>query len=206
MKKNMPSYLLPTRLFFISLIFIALQGCVSTSPQGSIPPGQYDRSKIEQLHNWQAEGKVAVKINNKNQSANFAWKQQKENSYIHLFGPLGQGSVYLTNHNGQICLQQKSETRCAQTAETLLQENLGWTIPISDITYWIKGIPSPDSAVQSFQPPLDNSLSAHLEQQGWHIEYKSYQSVSQLLLPRKLTATRGAVTLTLIVKHWSLSQ
>lgn len=147
-----------------------------------------------------------MRVDGNNQSANFEWKQSGNNSNVHLFGPLGQGSVRLTRQDGQVCLQQKSEVRCSGSAEDLLQNDLDWRLPVAEMAYWIKGIPSPKTHADYFIPPEQAPYSAELGQLGWKITYKSYQVVDGLLLPRKLTASRGTSSLTIVVKHWEITQ
>ena len=52
---------------------------------------------------------------------------------------------------------------------------------------------------------IKESTSGHYAQQdGWHLEYSRYQSVSGWSLPSKVVARQQDIKLTFIIKNWKL--
>ncbi|WNO09562.1 lipoprotein insertase outer membrane protein LolB [Teredinibacter sp. KSP-S5-2] len=188
----------PNKLFFFSLLLI-VAGC-STSPHKDKP--QFNVYKNAELKNWSAEGKVGLRMYDSSRSASFSWKQRGKNTYLHLWGPFGQGSVYVTVHNGETCLQQGNVVNCANSPEELLKEQVGWTLPVSDLIYWIKAVPSPRQALQNSSLPNGTRQEGQLKQNDWLIEYRSFHNVDSMLLPKKIVANRGTVKMTLAIKDW----
>ena len=87
----------------------------------------------------------------------------------------------------------------AGSPEELLSLRLGWEIPVKDAQYWIKGIPAPGSA---YDIVLYENRLARLTQQGWDIEYQNYIEADNTSLPGKLTLSREALKLTIIIGNW----
>ncbi len=74
----------------------------------------------------------------------------------------------------------------AQSPEALLEEQLGWKLPVSHLVWWVRGLPAPDSKSRL---GLDNdSRLATLEQDGWQVEYLSYTEQNGYWLPDLLAA------------------
>ena len=44
----------------------------------------------------------------------------------------------------------------------------------------------------------------HLEQDGWQVDYEDYGLVQQQWLPRRLSVTRAALRLQLVINTWRL--
>ncbi|MGZ0843299.1 lipoprotein insertase outer membrane protein LolB, partial [Klebsiella pneumoniae subsp. pneumoniae] len=72
----------------------------------------------------------------------------------------------------------------AESPEALLEEQLGWRLPVSHLLWWVRGLPAPDSKSRL---TLDaDSRLARLEQDGWQIEYTRYAEQNGYWLPERL--------------------
>ncbi|NIN34367.1 MAG: lipoprotein localization factor LolB, partial [Gammaproteobacteria bacterium] len=58
-----------------------------------------------------------------------------------LISPLGRGT-YQLNGDSQLVSLLTAENKLyqAETPEILLQNNLGWSVPVDGLKYWVKGI------------------------------------------------------------------
>lgn len=101
----------------------------------------------------------------------------------------------------QITLTTSDGIVTADTPEALLQGTLGWSIPVSDLEYWIRGHTSPHAPVDASEVN-GNQLLSSLNQQGWTIRYSSYHTFTDFSLPRKIIASRDGLKLTLVIKRW----
>lgn len=156
------------------------------------------------IDQWQVQGKLGLRLPNNSGSVYFNWKQHPESFAIHLSGPLGQGTTWIRGNDRQVSLEQPNQpTLRAKTPEELMQKGLGWWLPISQLYYWVRGIPAPQSEPSAQQHHQNGSLK-HLEQDGWHLEYSRYQSVSGWSLPSKVVARQQDIKLTFIIKNWKL--
>ena len=97
----------------------------------------------------------------------------------------------------------QGETFDGERAKALVAERVGSDLPISELRYWLIGVPAPGA---SFEETLgaDARLAA-LDQAGWHIRYDRYRSAGHLVLPAKLDITQGALRLRVAVSDWHLA-
>ncbi len=189
------------RALFGLLLALLLAGCVSVPK-----PDQTARISRKQLYNvdtWTAEGKLGLRVNGQGNSASFSWQNEGQDYLLRLHGPFGQGKVSLQKEKGWVTLESEDHNGRARSPEQLMEEALGWTLPISELVYWIKGLPSRESPVNSKSENEFGNL-ATLEQQGWHIRYSDYELANGAMLPHKIIASREDVRLVLAIKHWQL--
>ena len=115
--------------------------------------------------------------------------------------------LQLVGNDKQVTLWESSTNSVsAPTPEALLQERLGWTLPISNLVYWIRGVPAPASAatqVNSLQLDTYNHL-LHLQQQGWDIQYVSFQIVNNIDLPRIIYLQTQGLKIKIVIKKWEM--
>ena len=177
------------------LLVLILQGCTSS------PTHKQWQHAIKAGY-WQAEGKIGLIYNGQGQQANFDWKNHNHNYTIALFGPLGQGRVELSKNGDTYRATNEKTEHQAPSAEALLEEMLGWSLPVSGLQYWILGQSNPLAAIELAQNDNIGRLQ-RLKQQGWTIDF-SHQSEQdqQSELPRKIIAKRDNLKLTVVIKRW----
>lgn len=200
------------RLGVCLLGLLLIAGCAHQRPPQ--PSGSWieRQHQLEHLDHWQVTGKLGVRIPGDNGSATLRWRQIQTNYTIDLSGPLGSGRVSISGKPGEVVLAQGNETpMAAATAEELIFASTGWTIPVTQLTYWIRALPAPDGQpVQRWQENELNQL-ALLEQAGWRLHYSQYQTVtsrhgdSQVILPGRIVAEYGDIRLTLVIRQWDLA-
>lgn len=193
------------RLSILSLLAVTL--LVSACQSTLVLPENVSRQQeaIRRIPSWQAEGKIAINMNGERQSASFDWQQQRGNYVIHLYGPFGQGATWLRRTDKGVSLENAEiGVRRAATAEQLMQETLGWQVPVSDLQYWIRGLAAPKPAPSQVEVD-ERDLMASLEQQGWQVTYSRYDLHEGWVLPEKLTARRDGIEVTVVVKRWQLA-
>src|SRR5690606_5148367 len=64
-------------------------------------------------------------------------------------------------------------TLTAESAEDLLEQQIGWRLPVENLLWWVRGLPAPDSPSRLQLNP--DSRLARLAQAGWTVEYSRYQ-------------------------------
>lgn len=179
-----------------------LTGCAQ---QGVIsPPEANTPSDPSQLLHWQISGKLGLRHPEKSGSANLLWTQRHDDIDIRLSGPLGSGSTRIQSHNGNYTLQSgNSLSEAADSPEALMLSQVGWSLPVSELPYWIKGTPSPNHPITALTRDQQGHLQ-HLQQQGWQIDYSRYHPANPIALPAKITLKRSDIKATLIIGQWNL--
>lgn len=182
---------------------LILSGC-ETLPQ---KPSDLtlQQQQLLQVKKWKAEGKLSLTFQSERHSASFNWSQLEENFSIHLFGPFGQGATWLRHDGGMFTLENaQTGMRYAPTAEELMQEVLGWQVPVSNLQFWLRGLPAPTP--RATNTTFDASgLLTQLQQQRWIVTYSGHQEFTGWWLPTRISAKRDDIEIKIVVKSWQLN-
>jgi outer membrane lipoprotein LolB len=166
--------------------FIALlAGCAGLTSreavEGKGDPAQWRQHKeqLTTLDGWQINGKVGIRAPKDSGSGTLFWLQRQDGVSL------------------EVANQGRYE---APTPETLLEEQLGWKLPVSHLVWWVRGLPAPDSKSRL---TLDgDSRLASLEQDGWQVEYLSYVEQNGYWLPERVKLHGQDLDVTLVIKDW----
>lgn len=146
---------------------------------------------------WQLRGKLGIRLPDRADSVYLNWQHCPQQDLIRLSGPLGQGAAQLQiNPAGASITLANGDRFQHRDAATLLQQQLGWQVPITALRYWIRGLPATDSRPQY--------LEQGFLQQGWTLTFLRYQQFDGRTLPVKIRAEHNDVRLTLLLKDWQL--
>ncbi len=184
-----------------SLLIAAALGFLlsSCATQTSTIDGHSAAADIKQ---WHIRGKIGIRTASESLSAMLNWQQLSGAYTIRLSGALGSGSLQIIGNDDRVTVRQAGQVdQHASDASQLLQQRLGWSVPIEHIYYWIRGLPA--AAPIDRQSNADGHLSV-LEQDGWRIEYLRYQQFANYTLPSKLRLQHADLQVTLIIKDWQI--
>ncbi len=195
---------LPALLFLTGL----LAACAVQPP---VPEGERDRAwrqhheRIAELTQWRFKGRIGLRLEQQGWTASLHWRQQQADYLIRLIAPLGKG-VYDLRGNGESVQLRLPDERLlyARDPQTLLQENLGWQVPVRGLIWWVRGVPSPDSEPESMSLDQRGRLQ-ELQQDGWRVHYDRYGLFGGgVSLPEKLTIERDNLRLRLLIHTWEV--
>ncbi|MFD2190250.1 lipoprotein insertase outer membrane protein LolB [Pistricoccus aurantiacus] len=199
MKRSLAS--VSTLLFTLAL----LAGCAGRAPAPeSQMRGQWSdqQSRLEAMNNWQLTGKVGLRTPEDSVSANLDWWQSPTYYRLLLSGPFGSGRSTLEGNDQGVTLITSEGRFQADTPEALMEEQLGWSLPVSALDYWVRGLPTPDASYQ--QETDDKGYPLYLQQQGWEIAYRDWVAAGDVWLPRRLIMSQKGLRATLVVNQWRL--
>lgn len=188
-----------------ALVFISACSNLSKTPQptglGSEKDWLIHQQHTRTLEDWQISGKIAIRTTEQSGSATLNWTQQQQHFDIHVSGPLGQGSMRLVGQPNHIQLTTSKQQISSSSPELLMQQQLGWSVPLEHLLWWVRGLPAPQ---QQHQIQLnDDSTAYQIEQAGWQIKLLSYQnSQAGYRVPQRLKAYGPGLELTLFIKQW----
>ncbi len=183
-----------------------LSGCTTTQPLPEINNWDTYQARLSQLESWKLQGKLGVRLPDDSNSVYVDWEQAPKDYAIRLSGPLGQGTTWIRGSDETVSLEQAGHAPLsAETPEELIYNALGWNLPISDLFYWVRGIPAPRTHITN-QEKTEAGALAFLEQAGWQLTYSRYNAVGPWQLPGKIVARRDALKLTLVIKEWHLPE
>lgn len=152
------------------------------------------------LTSWQFRGHVIFKMPKNKLSANIFWQQQSPQAYhVMLFGPLGFSAVELNGQADQVNLKDShGRVYHSSNPESLMMEQLGWSLPVSSLYYWVRGLPAP-GAITDVQYDAFHRI-ALLKQQGWEMHFISYTRVQWMELPTEIIFEKESFFMRLTVE------
>ncbi|MCL7941018.1 lipoprotein insertase outer membrane protein LolB [Halomonas sp. ATCH28] len=192
------------RLLIPLLALALLAGCAgrAPAPEGERAAGQWQAQaeRLAELDTWVLAGKAGLRTPEDSTSANLDWSQHPHYYRLLISGPFGSGRSTLEGREGRFSLTTAEGRFEAETPEALMEEQLGWSLPVSALSDWIRGLPADDSAHRLEEDEL--GFPQRLEQDGWEIAYRDWTHVAELWLPRRLVMTYDELRVTLVVTDW----
>lgn len=162
---------------------------------------QAHRKAVIPLDSWTLQGKLGVRAPNESGSGTVFWLQDRDDYDIRLSGPLGRGATRIHGNDHGVTLEIAGQPPVnAPSAEALLEQQIGWRLPVEHLLWWVRGLPAPDSP-SHLQLNPDSQL-ARLAQAGWTVEYSRYQQVDGVPLPQRLQLSGHDMLLTLVITRW----
>lgn len=194
----------PPRLLIPLLALALLAGCAgrAPAPEGERAAGQWQAQaeRLAELDTWVLAGKAGLRTPEDSTSANLDWSQHPYYYRLLISGPFGSGRSTLEGREGRFSLTTAEGRFEAETPEALMEEQLGWSLPVSALSDWIRGLPANDTPYRLEEDELGFPL--RLEQAGWEIAYRDWTRVTDLWLPRRLVMTYDDLHVTLVVTDW----
>jgi outer membrane lipoprotein LolB len=162
------------------------------------------RAQLRAITHYDFTGRIASVVGNQGFSAAMDWQQRANDSALQIRAPFGVASLDIDYHDGQLLLRASDGTRVSgDDADERLREWLGFTPPLASFRYWLLGCSDPTSiADESFD---EQQRLTQLKQDGWQVDYQSYQQSARLWLPQRLSIERDGRKLKLVISRWQTS-
>ena len=199
------------RLLFLACTAVAIAGC---SQVGGLADQQLvqehwvaRQQALLDIDAWDIHARAAIRLKGGAYNIGIRWRRQAENSMILLEAPFGQGVFRIESSTGGTYRLRLPDGRVSEnsTAEALLEGMIGWSLPISGLEYWIRGLPRPDSDYSYQLDPVGRARS--LNQDRWAISYRDYFAWQEdPQLPRRIWLVSETVTLKLVIERWQQSE
>lgn len=191
----------------LALLALALGACATPGPEDRlqaerVPLYEQRAERLLDRDSWTLDGRLAVNDGDQGGSGRLQWRQDAEAARLDFHGALGRGAWRLTVDPGGAELSFATGERYrADSVEELVREQVGWSVPVEPLAWWVRGLAAP-GRVESRRLEADGTLS-RLQQDGWEIQFSRYIDVAGTSMPARLTARRDQRTVKLAVKRWS---
>lgn len=153
------------------------------------------------LEAFTVSGRLSARHGTEGVTANFDWRHRGAQDDLDLVSPLGQTIAVLASDTTGARLQTSDgRIRTAGSWTELTKQGLGWPLPVDGLTYWIQGLPRPDTPHSSEAD--DAGRLGVLRQDGWTILYQAYAAVGSAMRPARIVASYPDVELRLAVDRW----
>jgi len=193
---------------------LLLAGCASLRGTGTPLPLEAQQQLLRELPGFSLRGRTKIIVTDpvtgeKNGPPNpyLTWKQQGEKASFKLSGQFGVGQLTVTWQPGALRLEAGDQVYVDADAEQVLINEIGFVPPFEALRYWILGLDAPGEPATR-RELADDGRIATMEQQQWHLRYRSWRSArvrgGTVELPRRLDVTRDNLSLTVLVDRWNL--
>ncbi len=192
------------RCLCLLVMAIMLAGCATVTPDHlAVEPATYQPhlQRVAKISAFELGGRIGVLTEKKGFSAILRWHHYAEGDDIGLYSPLGsQLGQIIANADGVVLTTSDHKTYTAADVETLTQQTMGWSLPLTGLNDWVLGRPARgDAEILAWDAA---GRIAHLRQNGWDIEYPQYVQVNSSQLPAKIFMKNAMLDLKLMVESW----
>ena len=150
---------------------------------------------------WSLSGRIAVSDGHDGGSGRIEWNQRGSDFDIRLSAPITRRSWRLVRQGAQVRLEGlDGGTREGDDAQALLQQAVGWVVPVDALAAWARGARAGVGATLEFGA---DGLPALLNEQGWAVEYRAWTPGTTPPLPKKVFASQGQSRVRLQVDRWN---
>ncbi len=182
---------------FLLILVVFLSACVSLPKLPPLPASQLDA--------WRLKGRIAISSDSENWTASVYWQQQGPTYQLRLNMPLGQGALLLEGDEKEVIMRTAdNKTYKAANADALMADVLKLDMPVTDLRFWIRGIPAPQSAPDRYLLN-DKKQLRHLQQDGWFITYLHYVNVEGIALPKKMFLENQSIKVKIAILEWEIN-
>ncbi len=152
---------------------------------------------------WDMRARAALRLDEEAFSVGFSWRRDAESFRLLLEAPFGRGVFRISaSGDGAYRLHLPDGRQIANSSpEALLEDVIGWSLPISGLEYWVRGMPQPGG---NYSRRIDAEGRARsIRQDSWTISYIDYfDAEADPQLPRRIKLVRDEVTLKLVIERW----
>ncbi|MFZ2540325.1 MAG: lipoprotein insertase outer membrane protein LolB [Gallionella sp.] len=145
-------------------------------------------------------GRISVDHQGKSHSAGLRWMHSANFDEILMFAPLGHTAARIYRDAQQATLDDGSKLHQADDAETLMEQVLGWHLPLSGLHQWVLGLPDGEGSTQIQRDDLGRISVLH--QSGWEVRYLRYADTSPDSLPSRLQLNLEDLKILLLIDEW----
>ena len=158
------------------------------------------------VDSWNLRLRAAITYYDEAYNVSIRWEREGQKSMMLLEAPFGQGVFSIDRpQSGWYRLRLPDGREFSnEKPEALLQDVIGWSLPISGLEFWIRGLPHPNG---DYSYRLDDGGSARsIRQDDWDIDYLDYFADASPRLPRRMRLEHDELTLKLVIERWQQSE
>ena len=159
---------------------------------------------LSRLRSWTMQGALIVRSSGDTSRVTMQWRQTGDSYRVRFNGPapFGVGLFEVEGSEAGVKARFADGRRVrAESPEALLEREVGWSVPLAGLRYWLVGAPAPDGAPSETELDGRGRL-ARLEQAGWTLIYERYGNLGDLALPERIRFSGESVEATVVVRRW----
>ncbi len=184
------------RWWLVFLGLTLLNGC-ALLPSAHSPVARPAQSEVVP---FALNGRVSIKHLETRNSAGLHWTHQSQSDEILLLNPLGQTAARVYRDDGNATLDTGDKHYQDVDAGSLMEQVLGWHLPLNGLHHWALGMADPESPAQIER--ADNGQISVLHQDGWDVSYLRYADGKPDSLPSRIQLNHEDLQIQLLIDEW----
>lgn len=202
-KRNIYSVVSRISVIFLLMGIACLIGCVrkegAWTPVANPEISWSNHQKLlSDIQSFKLEGKAGFSEGKTGQTIHFMWVQADGDYTLDFYGPLNVKVATLVKNQTGITLLTSKGKLVSDDPESLMQQELGFSLPIEGLQFWILGLPQDQTSEKKINA---YGYLKSLREDGWSIEYLQYESFHDLGWPSLMTLKQGPYRVVLSVQH-----
>jgi outer membrane lipoprotein LolB len=211
---------------WLIIVLVTLIGACSQTPELQVTEESEQiwdlrQQQLAGIDEWEIYARAAILLKETNSNGEIEdkvypvginWSRQQERFSMVIEAPFGQGVIRIgsnasTDKNKRFKLTLADGSyQLGVTPEALLVNLLGWSIPVSGLRSWVKGLPQPD--IESSYEIYGSGRLKSLRQKGWLINYLAYFSEQEQAqqLPKRLYLKHDNLGIKIVIERWEKLQ
>jgi len=193
-------------LFFLLLLLTlgACSGVAVKDPKFANTKAYQERAgKLNAAAEWGLVGKISLDDAEQGGSGRLQWDVKHAFSELDFHGAMGRGAWHLKiGPEGALLRMADGTEQIAPSVDELVQESMGWPIPVEALQWWVRGLAAPGMIEDKQLSP--DGLLISLRQFGWSVDFTRYALVEGVDLPVRLNATLDNYRVKLAISRWQM--
>ncbi|CAM3419485.1 outer membrane lipoprotein LolB [Cupriavidus taiwanensis] len=172
---------------------LLLQACASVAPSRSF---DVDQDAASRQYTGRFSANYVRYGRDEGVQGSFRWEEQGRNVRLDLVSPLGQTLAVVTATPSGATLDLPNQPpRNAPEVDTLMEEALGFALPVAGMRDWLHGRATQGSPARATRD--EQGRLATLAQNGWTVRYVAWQDTpapgaAATQVPRRIDLARDA--------------
>jgi outer membrane lipoprotein LolB len=184
------------RAFALRHVLAVLVVSLSVVACATAPLAPRDRHPFDLL------GRVFVTYSGGAVTSNVRWEHAPDRDEIWLMTPTGQTLAHVVDTAAGATLTRADQQQFrASSVEALTRRALGWTLPLSPLQYWVRGMPAPGSTPEAPERDKQNRLLS-FNQNGWRVSLIYHEAGELAGKVRRVDLKDGANEIRFVVDNW----
>ncbi|MCW8808586.1 MAG: lipoprotein insertase outer membrane protein LolB [Rhodanobacter sp.] len=186
----------------LPLLLVACVPAVRIKSDASLNKAQLAREQaLAHADHWVLQGRLGVSDGKDGGSGSFSWTQDGDQYEFVLRAPITGKSFRLSGGaSGALLEGLKPGPLRGPDAEGLMRKALGWEVPLGDLRAWVLGLRADSGPAELSYG--ENRLPSLLQQDGWTVDYREWDTGQRPPLPKKVYAERLPYKVRLSIDSW----
>ena len=192
------------RIALLLLLAILVAGCAQAPVRDGKAIFAIQKDRLAGLENWSINGRFAIRYQDEGGSGLIRWVRTGDDYDLRLYDAIGRMQLRLWRESGVVRMQSRENgTQTSESAEQLMQAQIGWSLPVTALDRWARGLEAPNMSVDEYV--VDGLYVRRLVQGAWQIDYSRHELVDKLWVPGLIHIQGDDISLKVIVETWKLS-